>query len=245
VATLAGLHLDVFDYIGSEALAEEARSLARSADFIFAEVSASLDLLFTFARRNEVGRAANLLADVVQAIEKAGGSHGWLFQLRLAQVRAELAYARGEWEEARRLAEIALQKSRTLGRVKYQALALKTRAQALAALGGTPEALADLRDALEVSRPTTDPALFVQIAAAFLAVEGDEALALEGYTTAQLLSAALPDDELRRRFETAEPVRIIARLVGDLVPPRATERAARQNGKAEARGGPRGLSEMP
>ena len=37
----------------------------------------------------------------------------------------------------------------------------------------------------------------------------------------------------------------VARLMDDLVPPRATERAARQNGKVEAPGGPRGLSEMP
>lgn len=245
VANLAGWHLDVFDYASNEALAEEARSLARSADFVLAEVSAGLDLLFNFARRNEVGRAAKLFAEVAEAVEKARGSHGWLWRLRLAQARAELAYARGEWEETRRLAEIAIQESRALGRAKYQALALKTHAEALVALGGTPEALVDLRNALEVTRSTTDPALFVQIAAAFLAVESDDALAQEAHATAQRISAALPTDELRHRFAAAEPVRLIARVMGDLAPWRATERAARQNGKVQAPGGPRGLSEMP
>jgi tetratricopeptide (TPR) repeat protein len=213
VANLAGLHLNVFDYVGSVALAEEARTLARSADFVLAEISAGLDLLFNFARRSQVGRAEKLLPEVAEAVENARGSHGWLWRIRLAQARAELASARGEWEETRHLAEISLQESRALGRVKYQALALKTRAEALAALGCTSEALVDLRNALAVTRPTTDPALFVQMAAAFLVVEGDDALAQEAYATAQRLSAALPTDEMRHRFEAAEPVRHIARVL--------------------------------
>ncbi len=214
VANLAGFHLAVFDYAGNEALAEEARALARSADFVLAEVSAGLDLLFNFARRKEVGRAAKLIAEVAEAVEKARGSHGWLWRLRLAQACAELAHARGDWDETLRLAEIAIQSSRNVGRVKYQALALKTRAQALAALGCTPEAIIDLRNALDVTRPTADPAMFLQIAATLLAVEGDDALAQEAYATAQRMSAALPNDEMRQIFAAAEPARQIARLIG-------------------------------
>ena len=214
VANLAGFHLDVFDYAGNESLAEEARALARSADFVLAEVSAGLDLLFNFARRKEVGRAAQLLAEVAEAVEKARGIHGWLWRLRLAQARAELAHARGDWDETLRLAEIALHTSRTVGRVKYQALALKTRAQALAARGCTPEAISDLRNALDITRPTGDPATFLQIAATLLAVEGDDALAREAYATAQRMSAALPNDEMRQIFAAAEPVQQIARLMG-------------------------------
>ncbi len=214
VANTAGFHLDVFDYAGNEALAEEARALARSADFVFAEVSAGLDLRFNFVRRKEVGRAAQLVDEVAEAIEKARGPHGWLWRLRFAQARAELALARGDWHESLRLADIAIQQSRDIGRVKYQALALKTRAQALAALGHTTEATVDLRNALDVARPTGDPALFFQVAAALLAVEGDDALAQEAYATAQRIRAALPNDEMRQIFEAAEPVRQIARLIG-------------------------------
>ncbi|HVO70443.1 MAG TPA: helix-turn-helix domain-containing protein, partial [Aggregatilineaceae bacterium] len=97
-ANLAGFHLDVFDYAGHEALAEEARELARSADFVLPEVSAGLDLLLNFARRWEVERAEKLVDEVAAAVEKASGSHGWLWRLRLAQARAELALARREWD---------------------------------------------------------------------------------------------------------------------------------------------------
>lgn len=214
VANLAGFHLEVFDYAGNEMLAEEARALARSADFVLAEVSAGLDLLFNYARRKEIGRAAHLLAEVAETVEKAHGSHGWLWRLRLAQVRAELALAREEWEETLRLAEMAMQHSRQAGRVKYLALALKTRAQALAELGRTREALSDLRNALEVTGPSADPAMFLQLAATLLTVEGDDALAQEAYAVAQRLSAALPDDEMRQIFAAAEPVRHFARWMG-------------------------------
>jgi predicted ATPase/DNA-binding XRE family transcriptional regulator len=213
VSVMAGFHLDLFDYAGSEALAKEARALARSAEFVLAEVSAGLDLLFSLVRRKEVERAAQLADEVSATVEKARGSHAWLFRLRFTQARAELALAREDWPEAQRLAETAIQQSRAAGRVKYEALALKTRAQALAALGRTSEATGDLRHAQEVIRPTGDPALFLQIAAAMLAVEGDDALAQEAYATAQRIRAALPTDEMRHIFDAAEPVRQIARLV--------------------------------
>ncbi|MEZ4672416.1 MAG: tetratricopeptide repeat protein [Anaerolineae bacterium] len=214
VANLAGFHLDVFDYAGNEALAEEARAIARSADFVLAEVSAGLDLLLNFARRKEIERAAILMPEVAAAVEKARGSHAWLWRLRLAQARAELAYARGDWVEALRLAERAIQLSREVGRVKYQVLALKTRAQTLAALAHVPEAIVDLRNALDVARLTGDPALFFQIAAALLALEDDDALAQEASAAAHRISAALPNEEMRQIFEAAQPVQQIARLMG-------------------------------
>jgi predicted ATPase/transcriptional regulator with XRE-family HTH domain len=213
-ASLGGFHLDVFDYAGNEKLAEEARILARSADFVLAEVSASLDLLFNFARRKEIGRAAMLVAEVEETVEKARGSHGWLWRLRLAMALAELAYARGDWDETLHLAEFAIQQSRKASRIKYQALAHKTHAQALIALGHKPEANIELRKALEFTHSTADPTIFIQIAAILLAVEGDVALAQETQTTIQQISAALPNNELRQIFASAEPVEQITRLIG-------------------------------
>jgi tetratricopeptide (TPR) repeat protein len=218
VANLGGLHLEVFDYAGSEALSEEARELARSADFVLAEVSAGLDLLFNFARRHEPGRAEKLMAEVAAAVEKAGGSHGWLWKLRFAQAQAELALARHEWDEALRLADTAIRHSRDLSRVKYEVLGLKTRGQALASLGRIHEAAADLRNALELARPTGDPALFLKVAAVLLAVEGDDLLAVEARTTVQRISAALPNDEMRHIFEAAEPVQQIATVISADLP---------------------------
>jgi hypothetical protein len=211
---MAGFHLDVFDYAGNEALAEEARVLARAADFVLAEVSAGLDLLLNFARRQEVGRAEKLIPEVAKSVATARGSHGWLWRLRFAQARAELAFASGEWDEALRLAETTIQQSSELGRVKYQILALKTRAQAAAARGSAASAVADLHAALDRARTTTDPALFFQIAAALLSIEGDDALAQEAYATGERIRAKLPTDEMRHAYEAAAPVRQVARLVG-------------------------------
>ncbi|MBZ0293669.1 MAG: tetratricopeptide repeat protein [Anaerolineae bacterium] len=206
VANLGGLHLEVFDFVGSEALAEEARELARSADFVLAEVSAGLDLLFNFARRRQPERIEKLLPEVAAAVEKAGGSHGWLWKLRFAQAQAELALARHEWGEALRLADTAIQYSQDRSRVKYEVLGLKTRGQALVALGRIHEAAADLRNALALARFTGDPALFLQVAAVLLAVEDDDPLAVEARTTVQRINAALPNDEMRLIFQVTELV---------------------------------------
>ena len=176
------------------------------------EVSAGLDLLFNFARRQEPERAEKLIAEVAAAVEEAGGSHGWLFRLRLAQARAEIALARGRWEESLRLVEITLRHSRDRGRVKYKVLGLKTRGQALGSLGRTHEAIVDLRNALDAAHRTGDPSLFLNVAAALLAVEDDPDLAHEAYSTAQGMRAALPNDQMRWIFEGAEPVQRIARI---------------------------------
>ena len=117
----------------------------------------------------------------------------------------QLAVARQEWDEALHLAEIAIQHSRDRDRVKYQVLDLKTCAQALAALHRTHEAIVDLRNALALDRSSGDPALFVNVAAFLLAVESDDA---------QRISAALPNDAMRRLFATVEPVQTVAGIGG-------------------------------
>jgi predicted ATPase/tetratricopeptide (TPR) repeat protein/transcriptional regulator with XRE-family HTH domain len=211
VANRAGCHLDVFDYAGSEALGEEARELARKADFVLSAVSAGIDLLFNYARRQAPERAEKLISEVMAAVEQASGSHGWLWHLRLAQAQAELALARGEWDEAVQLAETAFQNSCDRGRAKYQTLGLVTRARGLAALGRTREAMGDFLKALGVARPTGDPILFLRAAAGLLAVEGDPALAGEALGAAQRIRAALPNDAMRRSFEAAEPVQTVVR----------------------------------
>jgi hypothetical protein len=95
--------------------------------------------------------------------------------------------------------------------VKYEALALGTRAQALHRRGRDQDALADLRRAVGLARSIGDPALFLGTAVRLLALDGDDALATEARATAERIAAALPDVELRRRFETAEPVWALVR----------------------------------
>ena len=210
-AVAAGFHLDVFDLTGHERVAEEACEQSRSTGFQAGLVSASIDLLLNFARRGELGRAEPMLPDVAAAVEKAAGWHGWQWSLRLAEARAEIALARGDWEDAVNLAGEAIERSRGK-RLKYEALGLGTRAQALNRLGRGKDAVADLRRAVELARSLGDPAVFLRAATALLAVDGDDALAAEARATAERIARALPDAELRRCFEAAAPLRMLAGL---------------------------------
>jgi DNA-binding SARP family transcriptional activator len=213
LAVSAGYHLDVFDFRGNETIAEEARELARSFDFPPTQVSAGIDLLLNFTRCHEVGRAERLLTDVVGVAEQAAGWHGWIWRLRLAEVRAELALARDDFDEAVRCATDAIELNR--GRkIKYEAAGLETRAKALHALGRTREAIADLRRAVRLVRPTGDPAMLLRAAAPLLAIDGDDDLALESSTITEWIAPALPSDDMRRRFESSAAVCAVRKLAG-------------------------------
>ena len=212
IAMSAGFHLDLCDYAGHEALAEEARELALSINFPPPAASAGIDLLLNFARRQDVARAEALLPEIAAVVENAGGFHGWLWRLRLDEARAEIALARGAWEEAVHHAESSIQQCRARGRVKYHILGLDTRAKALLELQRTPEAIAGLREALVMARDLADPAVFLRPATTLLAVDGDDALLRETRATIQRIIAAMPNPEMRQLFEAAEPVQRITGL---------------------------------
>ena len=212
IAMRGGLHLEVFDWAGAQALAEEARELGRSANFSLAVVSAGIDLLFNFVRRHELGPTEQLVDEIADAVRAASGAHGWLWKLRFAQARAELALARRTWEEALRWADEVVTQSCARGRVKYQVAGLGTHGQALAALGRTDGAIADLRRGVDLARPVGDPALFLRAASELLAVDGDDALAVEARVVAERISAALPDTTMRDHFQNAKPLVLLQRL---------------------------------
>jgi tetratricopeptide (TPR) repeat protein len=193
-------------------LNEEARELARANNFPPAVVSGGIDLLLNYARRLEVGRAEKLIEPTERAVIENGGWHGWLWRIRLAQARAEIALARADWAEAVRSAEECIAQSREKGRIKYELLGRWTRARALDALGRCQEAIAELNGALNPARQLGDPAMFLRIAAALLAIDGSDSLAAEAGATVQQILAVLPDETMRQRFEAADPVRLVRKL---------------------------------
>jgi tetratricopeptide (TPR) repeat protein len=208
-----GLHLEVFDFGGAEALAQEARDLSRSLrHFPHPLVSGGLDLLLNFARRGDLGRAEGLVDEVAKSVANIQGAHGWLWRMRLAQVQAEIALGRGNLEDALQHAEEAIARSKAVGRVKYEVAGLQVRGQALAARGQTREALGHLQSAVARARGTGDPAMFLRAAAALLAIDGDDLLLAEARAAVERIAGALPDAELRRCFLAAEPVRLVVRL---------------------------------
>jgi hypothetical protein len=206
-----GFRLDIFDFAGAEALAREARDLARSLDFAPPAVSAGIDLLLSYARREDASSAETLIDEVTAVSERTSGFHGWLWRLRLAEARAEIALARGDSEAALQWANDAVAQSRTRGRVKYEVTGLTTRARSLIRLGRSNEAIVDLRTALALARPVGDPALFLPPACELLRLDGDDELAEEGRAAVNRIAGALPDGDMRHRFELAEPVRLLSR----------------------------------
>ena len=207
LACYGGVHLDLYDFAGAEALAQEAREVSRSVRWTQSETSAGIDLLLNFARRGEVGRAEALVDEVAQAVTAGQGAHGWLWRMRFATAKGEIALARGAWEEAASLAEEVITQSRRTGRLKYQARGLEIRARVLAALGRTHEAIALLQSAVDLVRATGDPAMFLRAATALLSLDDDDALFAEAQARVQQIVQALPDEDLIRRFLRAEALR--------------------------------------
>jgi tetratricopeptide (TPR) repeat protein len=152
------------------------------------------------------------MAEVAPAAEKADRWHGWIWKMRMAEARAEIALAGGLWEEAVRFSDEALSKARSAGRIKYQALALWARGRALNTVGRCPEAIADLRAALALARQLGDPAMFLRVATSLLAIDGHDSLLDESRATARQIIASLPDEELRCRFAGADAVRSLGSL---------------------------------
>ena len=114
-------------------------------------------------------------------------------------------------QEALRWADEAIEQSRVRGRVKYQVIALTTRAQALIELDRTKEAITELRAAVTLARPTGDSALFLRAAAGLIAVDGDDALADEARAVVDRIAESLPDPDMRLQFELAEPTRLVSK----------------------------------
>jgi tetratricopeptide (TPR) repeat protein len=202
-------HFDVYDFAGHKAVVQEGHELARANNVQQAIVSGHIDLLFNHVALGDVGGAEAILSAVAETVANAAGNHGWLWRLRLAQAEAELALARGDWEEALRLADVSISHSQPRGRVKYHTFGLGTRASALAALGRKREAIATARLGLNLIRPIGAPALFVRAAAGLLALEGDDSVLAEARGAVEHISSALTSDTMCRSFLAAEPVELV------------------------------------
>jgi tetratricopeptide (TPR) repeat protein len=194
--------LSLGDLKGAMARAFDARELAHRVGFEPPLVSAGIDLLMIFARQQDPGRADTLLDETAQAVEKASGWHAWKWDMRLSQARAELALARGAWDEAVQAATQVIDRSRCRHRPKYEALGLVTRARASRQLGA-PSAVKDARAAVKAARRLGDPAVLLDCVIVLLELEGTDALLDEARRTAQKIVRSVSDEALRSAFLTS------------------------------------------
>lgn len=204
------------DLDGAMERAFDARELAHTVAFEPALISAGIDLLMIYARQGNPGAAEALLAETAQAVQNASGWHAWKWNMRLSQARAELALARGEWDDAIRAATQVIDQSRARHRPKYEALGLVARARAARRLGAR-SAAKDARAAVKVGRRLADPAVMLECLIALLEIEGTDA-ALDGARqTAQGIVAAVSGETLRSKFRAAVGARAFA--VATVIPP--------------------------
>ena len=195
----AGFYLDLFDFESHRGIAAEALERARSAGFAPTVVHSSLDLVFNQTRRNQAPEE-KVLVEIGHEIEKIGGWHRWLSELRLRQAWTERALIIGKYEEALSRASGSILECRLAHRAKYEIAALETRARALNELGRKHEAIQDLNLAVNLARRVGDPAMLLRSISAHLALEGSDDLLKEGRAIVNRISEGIPTQQMRAKF---------------------------------------------
>ena len=183
----AGALRELGDTKGARAQSAEAIDLARDSGFPPAVIAAKVDLAYVDIMDGDVGAAERAIPDLLEAVETAKGFHQWLWSIRVATARAEVARLAGRPDDALSLAREGLRQAEHVGRRKYAALVRTTLGRALLATGDVREAVDALTVAVSEGErlghlPSTWPA---QTALAEgLARLGDEAGAAEARAAA-------------------------------------------------------------
>jgi class 3 adenylate cyclase/tetratricopeptide (TPR) repeat protein len=144
----AGTLRELGDLRGARELNEQAREMAREAEFAGAQLAAEVDLLFADLVDGELGDAERKIPELIEAAARTHGWHQWLWAGRLAVARAEIHLARDEWEKASKAADEALRLSLGPGRLKYACRSRSVLGRALAGMGRADEAIEPLRQAI-------------------------------------------------------------------------------------------------
>jgi hypothetical protein len=119
---------------------------------------------------------------------------GWRFETRILLGSGEISLAKGDYAQALKSAEDSLAMSEKAGAKKYVAKGLKLKAEVLAKMGRTMEAIGFMEDAVELAQQVGNPPLLWQIHYSFGLLEekrGDARKANEHYAKAIALIEAV------------------------------------------------------
>jgi class 3 adenylate cyclase/tetratricopeptide (TPR) repeat protein len=151
------LYRDLFQLDEATRRNEEAAELGAAAGFANAVLQSGIDQLFTDLARGEVGRAEARWPELWKRTQNIKGWHQWLMAGRLAEGKAEIAQAKGNYAEAARLAEHAINRAREVQRAKYELAARLVLGRALMALGQLERGVEELHTALDGIRRLGHP----------------------------------------------------------------------------------------
>jgi tetratricopeptide (TPR) repeat protein len=153
----SALYRDLFQLDEATRRNEEAAELGAAAGFANAVLQSGIDRLFTDLARGEVGSAGARWPELWERTQQTKGWHQWLTAGRLAEGKAEIALAKGNYAEAARLAEDAIDRARKVRRAKYELAARLVLGQALMALGQPERGIDELHTALDGIRRLGHP----------------------------------------------------------------------------------------
>ena len=218
----------------SEAL-ENAKLSARAQKKAGTIVAALVDLGMDYLHRNDYENAEKHFKEATPLIPLHRLAT-WRIEARRLLGFAEIALAKGDFQNALKSVEDSLVISEKTGARKYIAQALKLKAETLAGKGSLGEALELMENALKISQQVGNPTQLWQIHYSFGLLEekhGDAQKANEHYAKAialiEAVASQLNDAVLKSTLLTSQETRAVRDAI-DRSMPDLTEKAAASNG---------------
>ena len=124
--------------------------------------SSLLNLAMDYLYKNDYENAEKYFKEVIKAYDQHRVGW-WRIQTRVLLGRGEISFAKGDYTEALKFAEDSLAISRKADAKKYVAKGLKLKAEILAKIGNTEEAIELMQKALKTAQEVGNPPLLWQI----------------------------------------------------------------------------------
>jgi len=214
---LGWLHQQLCNYEQAQGFNQESLELAQRWGKTPVEISALINLVLDTLHLGDPERAlADLEIIQTRITHEAIGFHAWRWRLRLLHTRGLCRLALAEPEEALLLAKEGLSLARTAAAQKYVALNHELKGAALADLGKTGEAMAELERAISLADNLHYQPLrwagryrLAQLYHQDGRAQEAQAARLEARNIIQTIAAKLTDESLLAAFLNAEQIRIV------------------------------------
>jgi hypothetical protein len=183
-------------------------------------MNAIVDLVATDVLANDFGAARARWDGIWDEIAATPAWERWYLGGKMAALRAEIALATEEPDEAAEWAARAVEMARDVGRRKYEAVARATLGRALVASGRHGEGVRELRAAVTVAdtlgNPTGKWRARADLSRALEQTGDDEGANSELAAAAGIIRGIADDlaEERRRRFLVAAPVADVLAAAG-------------------------------